>query len=218
MKLRPLTLLVCLAWSCSAQAAGSAAAEGARQFAQCVPCHRADGAGNPAVLAPPLAGLDAEYVGRQLRHFRDRLRGGDATTGPAATMRAVALTLRDDAQISSLAAYVAGLKAVRRPPASAPESTMGKGLYGVCVACHGGRGEGNRALQSPRLDQLPGWYIEAQLKAFRSGERGAAAQDVLGLQMRSVVLESLADDGAAKAVADYIGSLGGVKPARAEPR
>jgi len=180
--------------------------------AQCAACHGPSGAGNAALQAPPLAGADKDYVVRQLRHFRSRLRGGDAPQGSVATMQAVALSLPDDAALQKLGSYVGSLKpAVNKGTAARPDSPLnvGKALFSVCVACHGGQGEGNPALAAPRLTHLPAWYLTAQLHAFRTGLRGFHADDQPGRQMRQVADETLPDDEAISAVAAYIVSLGG---------
>ena len=60
----------------------------------------------------------------------------------------------------------------------------GKALYAVCVACHGTDGAGNKALNSPRIAGQEIWYLERQLKNFKTGVRGANSKDVYGMQMR----------------------------------
>ena len=47
------------------------------------------------------------------------------------------------------------------------------GVYAqVCAACHGVNGEGKEELHSPSITGLPTWYLEEQVKKFRSGARG----------------------------------------------
>jgi len=189
-----------------------AAAEGGQLFkAQCVACHGPNGTGNAALQAPPLAGADTDYVVRQLRHFRNRLRGGDTPQGAAATMQAVALSLPDDAAVLALGDYIGTLKPVPAKGAQAlPGSPLnvGKALFSVCVACHGGHGEGTPALGAPRLTHLPAWYLTAQLQTYRDGLRGAHTDDQQGQQMRQIAIEALPDTEAVSAVAAYIVSLG----------
>jgi cytochrome c oxidase subunit 2 len=43
---------------------------------------------------------------------------------------------------------------------------------------------GNQNILAPRLSELPGWYVELQLKAFKNGWRGTHAEDLPGLEMR----------------------------------
>lgn len=91
---------------------------------------------------------------------------------------------------------------------SAPQgdAQRGAGTYGVCAACHGQQGEGNVALNSPRLTGLDPSYMRRQLRYFQEGIRGAAPGDVYGAQMapmaRVLATEQQMDD-----VIAYIGSL-----------
>jgi cytochrome c553 len=83
--------------------------------------------------------------------------------------------------------------------ASPPDSTgdvplVASGIYGqVCVACHGGNGEGREELFSPSIAGLPVWYVEEQLQKFRAGQRGIHPEDLPGQQMRAISL-SLTDE------------------------
>lgn len=83
-------------------------------FAVCVACHGADGSGNKALNAPPIAGQADWYVYEQLRKFKGGLRGADPKDVTGAQMRAIALGLGDDKALHDLARYVADLP-VKRP-------------------------------------------------------------------------------------------------------
>ena len=61
----------------------------------------------------------------------------------------------------------------------------GKTLYTSCAACHGAKGEGNRALGAPNIAGMDAWYLTAQLENFASGKRGTKAGDTYGAQMRA---------------------------------
>ena len=47
---------------------------GESSYAVCSSCHGVNGEGNQAMHAPALAGMDAEYMRRQLRHFKRGVR------------------------------------------------------------------------------------------------------------------------------------------------
>ncbi len=86
------------------------------------------------------------------------------------------------------------------PVASVVVETMGAGnveagkaTYGVCVACHGVDGAGNKLLNAPRIAGQQTWYLIRQLKNFKAGIRGSNEQDLYGSQMRSMTL-ALSDD------------------------
>lgn len=44
-------------------------------------------------------------------------------------------------------------------------------LYKRCVTCHGPKAEGRKVMKAPKLAGQHSWYIEEQLKLFRSQER-----------------------------------------------
>ncbi len=82
---------------------------------------------------------------------------------------------------------------------------VGQALYAVCTACHGANGEGNEALNAPRLTGLEPWYIKRQINYYKTGVRGAG-NDVVGLTMAPMAAV-LADDAAINNVAAYIETL-----------
>lgn len=204
------TALIATVLVCVSHLASSAEAD--KLFkAQCAACHGTAGTGNATLQAPPLAGLEANYVARQLTHFRQQVRGGAPAQGPAATMQAIATSIPDEAALQALARYIGTLKPA---PTKARETPLGsslntgKALFAVCLACHGSHAEGNPALDAPRLGQLPSWYLKAQLRSYRDGLRGAHPEDKQGQQMRQVIQEMGLDDDAIRAVSAYISILG----------
>lgn len=82
----------------------------------------------------------------------------------------------------------------------------GKNLYTTCVACHGARGEGNRALSSPAIAGQDPAYLVRQLRHFRTGSRGSDAADTFGAQMRGMAA-GLTDEAAVADVVAYISTL-----------
>ncbi len=94
---------------------------------------------------------------------------------------------------------------------AAADPGAGAAQYAVCMACHGPSGEGNAALNAPRLAGQPAWYLRRQLHAFRNGVRGAHAQDTFGGQMRAFAA-MLPDDTAIRNLAAYVESLPGHEP------
>ena len=82
----------------------------------------------------------------------------------------------------------------------------GKALFAPCIACHGGRGEGNPAMNAPAIAGQDAAYLERQLRAFRSELRGKHKSDSLGAQMRAAA-STLADDAAVAKVAAYVATL-----------
>ena len=84
------------------------AAHGQAGFATCVACHGADGAGNPMLNAPPIAGQADWYLQTQLKNFKRGVRGKSPNDKTGPTMQAIAASL-DDQQIKDLAAWVASM-------------------------------------------------------------------------------------------------------------
>ena len=181
-------------------------ARGEVLFARCSPCHGDQGEGNPSLSAPPIAGMDAVYVGRQLENFANGVRGKHADDLEGIRMMPMARTLgayqdglRDEAgtqvNIEALGAYVAQL------PAVAPEdflaigdATEGKGIFDTkCAACHGVVAEGKDKIDAaqgvkgadgepifdgsaPALAGQADWYLQNQLEKFQDGIRGHDAE------------------------------------------
>ncbi|HEY5679889.1 MAG TPA: c-type cytochrome [Pseudomonadales bacterium] len=82
----------------------------------------------------------------------------------------------------------------------------GKAAYMVCASCHGQNGEGNAALNAPRIAGQEPWYISRQLAAYRAGHRGTAPGDIYGMQMRPMAMTS-ADPATEANLIEYIGTL-----------
>lgn len=75
--------------------------------------------------------------------------------------------------------------AISNTALSAPSTVDGKTLYTSCAACHGAKGEGNRALGAPNIAGMDAWYLKTQLDNFSTGKRGTKAGDTYGAQMRA---------------------------------
>ena len=90
--------------------------------------------------------------------------------------------------------------------AEAADAAAGQAAYAVCAACHGQQGEGNLAMNAPRLAGQGAWYIKRQLDAFRNGLRGTAPGDTHGMQMRPMAM-AVADPAAVDNLIAFIGTL-----------
>ena len=80
--------------------------KGRRHYATCAACHGADGRGIAATQAPRLQGMSDWYLRRQLKNFRDGVRGDHPQDLRGAQMRLVAGMLSDDAVIDDTLAYI----------------------------------------------------------------------------------------------------------------
>ncbi len=174
---------------------------------RCAACHGAQGQGNPALAAPPLAGQDAAYLARQLNNFQAGRRGYAEQDEAGQRMRAQAAGL-DAAQMASLAQHYAGLPAVALAVAAGTPDPQGAARYqDTCAVCHGQQAQGYPQMQAPNLRILGGWYIERQLASYVQGWRGAEGHaDIQGLWMRSIA--SHLQGAERQAVVAYLDGLG----------
>jgi len=182
-------------------------------YAPCASCHGSEGEGNQKLGAPRLAGQQGWYIERQLRNWRDGIRGTHAEDLYGMQMRPMAMTLSNDAAISKVASFIGTLQGAPLKPTIKGNTDSGKSAYLTCIACHGAEGEGNKALNAPKIAGLPDWYIARQLRSFKKGIRGSHQKDIYGMQMRPMAM-TLANDEAVDNVASYISTFtGGVSTA-----
>jgi cytochrome c553 len=157
---------------------------GEKLYATCAACHGMAGEGNDALDSPAIAGQSTTYLTRQLDSFRNGLRGAAAGDTGGAQMRPMAATLADDAAIANVVAYVATLpEPMHAATVNGDAENGSKQFISKCGACHGGKGEGNDALNSPRLTILSNDHLVMQVQKFQSGLRGAHIDDKYGRQM-----------------------------------
>ena len=155
-------------------------------YSYCTVCHGSKLAGNQAIAAPALAGIEPWYLTGQIKSFRDHQRGENSVLDPAgAEMGTVARELGDE-RIDAIQRYINRLsgesKGEPRPVSVTGNAANGQRLYAAhCVACHGAHAEGNVALHAPSLARLNDWYIVASFRKFQSGGRGTSAD-----QMRQI--------------------------------
>lgn len=163
----------------------------------CAACHGVDGNSSDPQY-PKLAGMDQEYLMRQLRAFASGKRREETMSGIIAGI--------DPNEYSALAAYYGKLKPTPGKVLDAELAAKGKSLYddgntdsGVpaCAGCHQPDGKGNARF--PRLAGQHQIYLLKQLADYKSGRR---ATDPL---MTTVGKRLTADE--AKALAEYIAGL-----------
>lgn len=213
---RFIALSLVLAFAASTQAADKPAsaetgtvkvdvAKGQQVAAQvCAACHNPDG--NSAVAQnPKLAGQHADYLYKQLKNFKAE--GGKPAERNNPIMGGMVAALTDQDMKNVAAFYASQTQKGEQAKSQAIEAAQklyraGDAARGLpaCAACHGPAGAGIPA-QYPRIGGQFAEYTEAQLKAFRSGER---ANDP-NRMMRAVAAKM--SDTEIKAVADYVAGL-----------
>jgi cytochrome c553 len=187
---------------------GSARAEdverGAEIYQLCTQCHMSNGEGNPVALAPALAGLEPWWISKQLAQFKAGVRGLHPDDTGGLRMYPMSQTLKTDADIANVTAYVATLPP-HKPPTTLTggDPVRGQQLYQVCASCHGVDGAGNQAIGAPQLAYQSDWFMLTSLRKYQSGIR---SKDPLAAVMRGMAA-TLPDDQAKKDVIAYIVTL-----------
>lgn len=166
----------------------------------CAACHAVDG-NSVAAANPKLAGLNAEYINKQLTNFKSGDRKNAVMGGIVAS-----LTPQD---MLNLSAYFSTQQPKPGTSKDQELALLGQKIYrggvlgaGVpaCASCHGAQGKGI-PVQFPRLAGQHGDYIYAQLNDFRVGKR---SND--GAKMMRTIAAKMTDADM-KAVASYIQGL-----------
>jgi len=214
--------LACLFLAIAATAASSAPVfedNMAQRTLACTACHGKEGRAGPDGYYPRIAGKPAGYLYNQLLNFRDgRRRYG---------LMARLLDPLSDAYLLEIAQHFAALDlpyaAPRPPAASAAVLERGRllALQGdeaakipACVQCHGAALTGALP-NTPGLLGLSRDYLNAQLGAWRAGQRRAHAPDCMAQIARQLRPEDLS------AVTNWLAAQPlppDTKPAQALPR
>jgi len=79
---------------------------GRSRYATCASCHGAQGQGIAATNAPRLKGMSDWYMARQLKNFKDGVRGAHPQDIYGGQMALISGMLADDAEIGDILAYV----------------------------------------------------------------------------------------------------------------
>ncbi len=201
-----LVTLTALGLAGFAQAEGDASA-GKSKAAVCSACHGADG-NSAAPSFPKLAGQGEKYLVKQMNDIKNGARVVPTMAGQLDNM--------SKQDIADIAAYYAA-QTGSVGQAKADLVALGERIYragnaevgiAACTACHSPTGEGNAPAGFPKLGGQHADYIEAQLKAFRTGaeepEKGRA-NDGDTRMMRDIV--SRMSDLEIRAVSSYIQGL-----------
>ena len=126
---------------------------------------------------PRLAGQRAEYLGAQLRAFRDKTRADPPHANVSMAHMAAHL---NDAMIARLAAHYSAQTPMSGAPQHSAAIAAGENIYahGIpgrvlpCMACHGASAQGSGAI--PRLAGQDGAYLEQRMAHFAADPRADA--------------------------------------------
>jgi len=156
-------------------------ARGAKLAYTCHGCHGIPNYKNayPVYNVPELGGQHTAYLVLALKAYSSQERAH-------ATMHAQAATLSEQ-DMQDLAAYLAGqeLKPTGKAVGAAPKAAQ------TCVACHGNDGIGILP-EYPNLAGQHEDYIEAALKAYRSGQRKNPVMGGMAANLKDEEIRELA--------------------------
>lgn len=195
--MRALALTLLLGWTAAAHAAPPKPEDTmAQRVLACTGCHGEAGRAAADGFHPRIAGKPAGYLFQQLVAFRDGRR-------PYALMTALLEPL-SDAYLREIAAHFAALELPYPPPQppTLPPAALERGrrlvqdgdaTLGVpsCASCHGVALTGVQPA-TPGLLGLPRDYLNAQLGAWRHGERRALAPDCMAKVAQALPAEDIA--------------------------
>lgn len=177
----------------------------------CAQCHGTSGEGKIELKSPSIAGMPAWYVNTQFANLREGRRGHDAADPQSFMMAAIAKALQPE-QIKAVVAHVEQMP-IQVPQGkdrvmanTNPEEGM-RLFQERCMECHRYNASGEMTFGSPPLIGRQGWYLEEQLKKFKSGKRGAVKNDVNGAKMVQMTTLFIEDEQMLRDVVAYIMTL-----------
>lgn len=167
----------------------------AQRLLACTGCHGQQGRAGPDGYYPRLAGKPAGYLYNQLRNFQS----GRRHYGFMVNL----LQPLPDPYLREIAQHFSAIDAPYLPPmaSAAPAQVLQRGRdlatqgdasreLPACIECHGEFLTGVSPF-TPGLLGLPRDYLNAQLGAWRSGERAAQAPDCMALVARRLAPEDV---------------------------
>lgn len=167
----------------------------AQRMLACTTCHGKEGVATNRGYFPRIAGKPADYLYQQLIGFRERRRNN--------VPMAYLLDNLSDAYLMEIAQYFSALDLPYPPPQAtgASPDVLARGERLVlkgdpqrkippCVACHGAAMTG-RLPHTPGLLGLPRDYVVAQIGAWKTGLRKAAAPDCMAQVARRLTADDI---------------------------
>lgn len=192
-------VLGCMAWPACLAAVPAFAADAAQMAATvCATCHGVDGNSSDP-KNPKIAGMDQEYLLRQLKGFASGQRRDETMAGIVANI--------DPGDFPLLAAHYGKQKPAAGKVGNKPFAEAGRKVYedgntdtGVpaCAGCHQPDGAGNARF--PRLAGQHPAYTLKQLADYKSGRR--ATDRLMVTVGQRLTAEEM------KALAEFVAGLG----------
>jgi cytochrome c553 len=176
-------------------------------FDTCAPCHGPFGQGGGGGVYPRLAGMDIDYIIRQLDRFKTRVRENipmipyaNERELPEDDVEAVAAyieTIRLKTRLPELEGDIDGLTRLKQakqvlnvPRHPGGDEALGAKIYGeLCARCHGEHGEGTVRAVLLAGQHIP--YLAKQFEFFRSKKRDHRDNDKLIVQRSQEEIDAM---------------------------
>ena len=170
----------------------------------CQSCHGATLQGNESLKAPLISGLSQWYLYRQMKNYRDGVRGNHPQDIFGQSMRLSIMNLSDN-ELRALAEYISTLSVDKQPISIQGDTETGKFVFEHCISCHGEFGEGDQTIGAPRLTGQSDWYLYQQMINFQKDIRGNHQDDLFGKQMKDMA--EMFNDQMLRDVVSYISTI-----------
>ncbi len=178
-------------------------------FDTCAPCHGPYGQGGGGGVYPRLAGMDIDYLIRQLDRFKTKVRENipmipyaNERDLPEEDMEAVSAyietlklktrlpKLKDGEDIDGLTRLKQAKQVLNIPRHPDGDEVLGAKIYGeLCARCHGEKGEGTMRAVLLAGQHIP--YLIKQFELFRAKERDHRDNEKLIVQRSQEEIDAL---------------------------
>ena len=170
----------------------------------CQSCHGDMLQGNESLKAPLISGLSQWYLYRQMKNYRDGIRGTHPQDIFGQSMRLSIMNLSDD-ELRALAEYISTISVDKQPISIQGDIETGKFVFEHCISCHGEFGEGDQTIGAPRLTGQSDWYLYEQMINFQKDIRGNHQDDLYGKLMKDMAY--MFDEQMLRDVVSYISTI-----------
>jgi cytochrome c553 len=167
--------------------AGPLDSPGALKTLNCTACHGPAGQSSSDTM-PILAGVWPEYFKKAIEDYASGRR-------PSPEMEPFAKQVRELGVDETAAYFAAQKREPARAKVDASAVERGRVASSQCAACHGARGEGDRARVTPDLRGQPAGYLRQQMILFKEDKRSPGDEQLKAMKavMKTVPNETFAD-------------------------
>ncbi len=159
----------------------------------CVACHGLNGM-SPVSTNPNLAGMPAQYIAKQLEHFKSGARKNAIMQGMAAGLTPADMAALGEYYFSQRPASnaIARNKALAERGQKIYRAGIAEAKVPACAGCHGAAGAGIPAIYPRLAGQWPE-YSNLQLKAYASGERAHPIMGAIARRLNDADMQALSE-------------------------